>query len=149
MKYLVLALVFFSFFSCKKNEIVKDTALVGNWRLDSVMYLTAKTAFYKDTIYFGDAPNKRFLMLIKEDNSFTFEHISKEVQGKGTFTITTYKTIKSNAYLTNYPLKTYLIAYHFMSAMNNTTSYNITGNQLSIFYIGSSQDCIAKFTKEI
>ena len=148
MKYLISIVIILSFFSCKKNELIKDVSLVGNWRFDSVMYLTANTALYKDTIYFGDAPNKRFLMTIKEDNNFTFEHISKEVQGKGAFTITAYKSMKSNAYLTNYPLQTYLIAYYFMEAMNNTTSYSMNGNQLSIFYSGSSQNSIAKFTKE-
>jgi len=134
---------------CKKDDTItfKDAELVGNWRLDSMMYLTASTAYFVDTIYFGDAPNKRFLMTIKEDNTFTFEHISKEVVGKGSFIITEFKGIKSTAYATVYPLKIYLVAYYYLEAMNNAKSYSIKGNQLSIFYAEPSSS-IARFTRE-
>jgi len=147
MRYTIIFFAICCFFSCKKDTVFRDAELVGTWRLDSVMYLTANTAYFKDTIYFGDAPNKRFLMSIKDDNTFTFEHVSKEVVGKGSFTITEYKGIKSTAYATVYPLQIYLVAYYFLEAMNNAKSYSIKGNQLSIFYPAPNSS-IARFTKE-
>lgn len=145
MKKLIGVIIALALFSChKKDTIIKDAELVGTWRMDSVMYLIANSAFYIDTIYWGDAPNKRLLMHIYNDNTFSFEHISKESVGKGSFAITPYKTIKASAYPTNYPLTIYLAVYYFLEALNNATSYSIKDNQLSIFY-GLS---IAKFTKE-
>ncbi|OJV25453.1 MAG: hypothetical protein BGO32_00065 [Bacteroidetes bacterium 37-13] len=147
MKELLVISLCIGLFACNKDKIVKDPALVGAWRMDSVMYLTSTTAVYKDTIYWGESNNKRLLMEVKDDNSFAFEYITKAVEGKGHFTLTKYGDMKSQAYATNYPLTTYLMVYHFMEAMNNTTSYSIHDNQLSVFYVAGHKS-IVKFTKE-
>ncbi|OJV31397.1 MAG: hypothetical protein BGO32_01530 [Bacteroidetes bacterium 37-13] len=156
MKKSILLLVCIGgLFACgDKDKIVKDHALVGIWRMDSLISLTQTLAFYKDTIYWEDSPNKRLLMSVQEDNTFKWEYITMGGQGVGSFVLTKneygYNNIKSNACLTSYPLKSYLMLFYFMEVMNNQgdrqNSYSISGNQLSIFYMEESR--IAKFTKE-
>ncbi len=109
LKILYFTPLFLLFFACKKEKILVDKELIGTWRFDSAMYVSSNAAFYIDTLYFGHAPNKRLVMRISDNNAIEFEHISKEIVGKGSFTVTEFKGIKASVYPTNYSISAIFI----------------------------------------
>ncbi len=148
MKYIVI-ITFAAILSscCKKEkepEILKNPELYGTWRLDSIMHITAQTATVIDTFYFGDLEAKRIITTFNEDNSLTFDYVSKPVEGKGVFELKEFEQIDMEVYRTSTEWQGYRWVSSYLDAMNNATSYSINGNQLTIFY----QNYMAKFTKE-